>query len=344
MDENEKIRVVIQFCVKLGHNLAETTIKLQTAYGSEAPHRNTISKWWHFFKSGGTETAADASTGRPPNPVNQRLLNEITTQLTEDPKISLSLLSANIGEPKGYLYNLIQTRLEFRKVVAKWVPKVLTNEQKVKRVENAKSLLNHYGDDWDDFLSNLLTVDETWVYYEPSETQRTASAWQLPGEKPPEVGRISNMRKKTMATVFWNKKGIVHIDYLKTGKSINSEYYCSLLDIVQSKIPSRKRSKVIFLQDNCPAHKAKITKEKIANFRWTLLDHPPYSPDLAPSDFFLFRNLKNDLLKTRFLDYEDVEMKVSAYFESKSSDWFEGGLNMFKTQLNNVILNKGGFF
>lgn len=146
-----------------------------------------------------------------------------------------------------------------------------------------------------------------------------------------------------MATVFWNSKGVVHIDYLATGRSINSEYYVNLLEQVRQKIPKGKRSRVIFLQDNCPAHKAIKTKAKVAQLKWTLLEHPPYSPDLAPSDFYLFRNMKSELLRERFVDRTDVERKVSAYFQSKPESWFARGFQLFYDQLVLVYRNKGEY-
>ena len=65
-----------------------------------------------------------------------------------------------------------------------------------------------------------------------------------------------------MTTVFWNKTGIVHIDYLGTGKFISSNYKINLLKQVQQKILKKKRSTVIFLQDNFPAHKLKKNNGK----------------------------------------------------------------------------------
>ena len=85
---------------------------------------------------------------------------------------------------------------------------------------------------------------------------------------------------------------------------------------------------MIFLQDNCPALKAKDTMSKISEFQWNLLVHLPYSPNLASSDYYLFRNLKNDLLKKKFVSVSDVQDQVSAYFKAKSKDWFLRGFDM----------------
>ena len=111
-----------------------------------------------------------------------------------------------------------------------------------------------------------------------------------------------------MATVFWDFKGILLIDYLQKGKTINSEYYCNLLDQlnvqIREKRPGLQRKKIIFHQDNAPAHKSVLTMAKINELKYDLLDHPPYSPDLAPSDFYVFPNLKKILAGKRFTSNE----------------------------------------
>lgn len=343
MDFKLQYRTNIQFSIKLGKELEDVISDLQIAYGPDCPDRTTISRWFHFFRRGGSSVEDAPREGRPLNPVNSRTLDQITKILKENGKISLSILAGIIGEQKGYVANLIYTRLQHRRVQARWVPKILTTEQKSYRVYTSKQILADYKDSWNYLFENFLTVDETWVYYEPILTPSTAGEWQLPGQKVPQVGRIKKVPKKTMATVFWNCKGIVHIDFLKTGKSINSEYYVDLLEKVHQKIPKGKKTKVIFLDDNCPAHTAKITQAKIKEMKWTKLVHPPYSPDLAPSDYYLFRNMKKELLNTRFDNNNDLKCKIMAYFDSKSTDWFYHGIEMFKDQLDLVIKNKGGY-
>ena len=97
------------------------------------------------------------------------------------------------------------------------------------------------------------------------------------------------------------------------------------------------------MRDNCPAHKAKTTLAKLNDFRWKLLDHPPYSPDLSPLDFYLFRNLKSELFRTRFVDQNHCETAVRAYFEQKSLKWFRRGVDMFREQLAEVLSTRGEY-
>ena len=98
-----------------------------------------------------------------------------------------------------------------------------------------------------------------------------------------------------MASVFWNPSGILFIDFIrKKGKKVNSDYYCALLDRLKAEM-TRKRpyllNKSIFLQDKAPPHKSSKTMAKINELPFELLSHPLYSLDLAPSNFYLFRNL-----------------------------------------------------
>ena len=98
---------------------------------------------------------------------------------------------------------------------------------------------------------------------------------------------------------FWDKFGILRIAYLPKGQTINAEYYSFLLvqlkDILNEKLRGKFTKGVLFLHYNAPAHRALATQKKLAYLGFQCLDHPPYSPDLAPSDYHLFPGLKKQL-------------------------------------------------
>jgi len=60
------------------------------------------------------------------------------------------------------------------------------------------------------------------------------------------------------------------------------------------------RKGVIFHHDNARPHTSKMTLDKLKELKWEILLHPPYSPDIAPSDYHLFRFLQNDLNDKNF--------------------------------------------
>jgi histone-lysine N-methyltransferase SETMAR len=101
-----------------------------------------------------------------------------------------------------------------------------------------------------------------------------------------------------LASFFGVLDGIVLIDYLPKGQTINAEYYFSLLvklkDIWKEKGRGKFTKVFLVLHDSAPAHWALATQKKLAYLGFLFLDHPPYSPDLVPSDYHLFPGLKNN--------------------------------------------------
>jgi len=100
-----------------------------------------------------------------------------------------------------------------------------------------------------------------------------------------------------MATVFWDRKGVLLIEFVETGTTITSETYCETLKKLQRAIENKRRGMltlgVVLLHDNASPHTAARTQALLQKFRWDFFDHPPYSPDLARviSIFFADENL-----------------------------------------------------
>jgi histone-lysine N-methyltransferase SETMAR len=107
-----------------------------------------------------------------------------------------------------------------------------------------------------------------------------------------------------MATFFWDWQGVIHVDFLSDARTVNAAYYSDLLaTVMKEKIRSKRKTggkRVAFLQDKSRPHTAKTTMETLRKLKWNLLTHPPYSTNLAPSDFCLFGRLKSDLQGMRF--------------------------------------------
>ena len=98
-----------------------------------------------------------------------------------------------------------------------------------------------------------------------------------------------------MATFFWDAEGILLVDFLKSKNTITAVYYEEILRNLSKKIaekrPGKLHRRVLYLHDNAPAHGARHTRAVLRDFLWVIIRLPPYSPNLASSDFFLFTNL-----------------------------------------------------
>ena len=137
-----------------------------------------------------------------------------------------------------------------------------------------------------------------------------------------------------MATVFWDSHGVILIDYLQKGKTITGTYYASLLDKLNAELvgkrPHLQKKEILCHQDNAHSHTSAVFVAKIHELRFELLDHPPYLPDLAPSDFFLFPCLKIALGELRFSSNEEVIASVNNYFAEKNAAYYFDGLQRWK--------------
>jgi len=101
-------------------------------------------------------------------------------------------------------------------------------------------------------------------------------------------------------------KGIVHKEFVPTGKTVNSGLYCKVLRRLREKVrrhrPQLWREQTWLLHhDKAPSHTAVLTHQFLAKNKIALIPHPPYSPDLGPCDFFLFPKMKLKL-KGRRID------------------------------------------
>ena len=130
-----------------------------------------------------------------------------------------------------------------------------------------------------------------------------------------------------MASVFWDAHGILFINYLEKGKTINSDYYMTLLDRLSAEIktkrPHMQKKKVLFHQDNAPCHKTMKTMVKLNELSFELLPQLPCSPDLAPSDYWLFADLKKMFQRKRFCSNEEMIAETKAYFERNDESFYK---------------------
>jgi histone-lysine N-methyltransferase SETMAR len=83
------------------------------------------------------------------------------------------------------------------------------------------------------------------------------------------------------------------------------------------------QDRIYFLHENARTHIAKSTCEKLLKLGWVTVPHPPYSPDLAPTDCHLFHFLSNHLREKKFDDEKDLKMDLVNFFGQKSQDFYE---------------------
>ena len=124
--------------------------------------------------------------------------------------------------------------------------------------------------------------------------------------------------------------------------TVNGDVYCSALRRVARQLRDREED-IILLHDNATPHTAGDTKDLLDELDWEVLPHPPYSPDIAPSDFHLFRSLKNWLKGRRFNSIDEVRTGIQQFFDSKDLDFYQRGINNLVDRWEQIVAFDGDY-
>lgn len=100
---------------------------------------------------------------------------------------------------------------------------------------------------------------------------------------------------------------------------------------------------VLLLHDNAPAHSSVLACQAARECGYEILPHPAYSPDLAPSDFFLFPQLKSTLRGRRFNTDNDVITATEDYFSSKNRGFYKDGIRKVKNRWEKCVTLAGSY-
>ena len=225
-------------------------------------------------------------------------------------------MACKTGIAATQIHEIINSQLQMSKLTARWVPRLLSAAQKDVRVKACQELQRISEDLGESFWARIITMDETWLPFYMPETKEQSRQWCCRGERTPVKAKVMPSQKKVMMTVFWNCDGVILIDYLPKNVNINSVYYSNLLrNDLRAALKNKRRGKLtsipLLQQDNATPHTAALTVNTVQQMGWTLLPHPPYSPDLAPSDFHLFSALKKPLRGKHFADADEMKTAVT---------------------------------
>jgi [histone H3]-lysine36 N-dimethyltransferase SETMAR len=125
---------------------------------------------------------------------------------------------------------------------------------------------------------------------------------------------------------------------------VTMAYYSRQLDSVAEAVRVKRpdKNKIILQHDNARPHVGKLTKTKLNELGWEVL--PSYSPDLAPSDYHLFRDLQVSLDDVLSDSDEEVKNWLQNYFDSMSHIFYRRGIDSVPTKWAKVIDNNGEYF
>jgi len=182
--------------------------------------------------------------------------DQIHELILEDCQILAKSIAQQMGISREQVGSIIHEDLDMQKLSAKWVLKSQKADQKRQRCLSSEQVLEFFQHDPNDFLLQLVTMDETWLYHYDLETKQQSMEWWHSGSPRPKNFRVQKSTGKVLALIFSDQDGILLIDYLPKGQTINAEYYSSLLvqlkDILKKKTLREGHQGGLVLARQCP--------------------------------------------------------------------------------------------
>lgn len=336
---------IIFFLWKEGATGADITRRLQNVFGDDAMGKSAVYKWIGQFAEGRNSTDIAEGRGRPRSSASTENVKRVQALIEEDRRITVRDIAECMDMSTSTVHKILVEELQLSKLCARWVPRMLTVAQMEVRVSISKANLS-LADRDPEFYDRLLTVDETWIHFYDPESREQSRQWLPRGSAPPLKAKVQPSLGKVMATVFWDSTGIILVDYLERGATINAEYYSNLLqndvrEAMRRKRPGKLSKRPLLLQDNARPHTAHHTMAVLERLGWDILQHPPYSPDLAPSDFHLFPSMKKYLRGFHFNDLQELQGEVLNWVRMQDTTFFQRGMEKLLDRYE-ACVNMGG--
>ena len=207
------------------------------------------------------------------------------------------------GIHSSSVLKILHERLGLGKICARWVPHLLTDEEKQNRVRLASQDIEKYDKCDPRRLEEIVTRDETWIYHFQPDSKAENKVWVSSEGDRPVIARHCKTSNRMLYAILIDSKGpVLQIPVLK-GSSVTGKFYresvlTQLVDFYQKRRLRTGVHDIKLLHDNALAHKSTTVQEYLKESGFDVLDHPPYSPALSPCDFWLFPRLKEMLAGT----------------------------------------------
>lgn len=345
--EQEGFRGIIYHFAKKGCSATEIRNELVAVYGDEAPAYSTVARWAAHWRNGVTSIFDAPRSGRVSDAVTPEMVSRVRKIINNDRRLTLEQISKMTKISKGSAYTIMSKELELSKISDRWVPKMLTREMMCSRLEISERNLREMRKNKLEFFNRIITQDETWVHHFDPEYKKQLKDSKGSGSAAPRNSKRARKSSKVMASIFWDAKGILMIDYLEKGSTIGGKYYADLLVKLKTAIREKRRGKLskvpLLLHENSSAHTAQVAVTSASKCGFKILDHPSYSPDLAPSDFHLFPTIKRELIGRIFDSDDEVIDAVEDVLEEKDEEFFKNGIYKLEDRWTRCVEKNGDY-
>ncbi|XP_061167382.1 histone-lysine N-methyltransferase SETMAR-like [Saccostrea echinata] len=253
----------------------------------------------------GRETVKDDDRyGCPLNVSTETNVSQVEQFVMKDRGVTIREIAVDLSMSYGTVQEILTSKLKVRRVCARWVPRLLLPEQMKMRHSSSPSPLKE---------------------------------------------RVTRSAGKIMLIFFCDINGIILNHIVPPKTSVTGDNYArviksDLMRAVKRKRPDLIRAGFTLHQDNAPNHESLVVMDTMETLGIEKLTHPPYSPDLAICDFWLFPVLKDNLRGEKYESQEDLGTVVNKALRSMSRDGLDDVFRAWADRWQKCIKARGAYF
>ena len=284
---------------KAGKSFKDIKETVEAAYPDSALKKTQIYHLIKTVKEGGD--TIDMRGKRGVSKRTQAVIDAVDTDVQDDRRVTVAYLALKHDLARSTIEVILKDDLGLVKKSARWVPKLLNQDQKEERQRCSILFNNKFNRKGLGFLNKIVTMDESMVAFHTPETKEQSKQWLPKGTPGPLKAKSQASRQKQMVLAFFDCKGMIYTNMVPRGQTVNGQYILDTLKTffkhLNRKRPDLAKEGIFFHWDNAPVHTARIVQDFLAKKKEEgkikeVVEHPPYSPDLAPADYFLFPKVK----------------------------------------------------
>ena len=174
-------RAVIQYLHKKGLTPKNIHNDMVATLWKDAPSYATVKRWVAEFKCDRQSLDDDPRPGRPVTVATSEMVNKVHDIVMTDRRVTERYIASTVGISQERVHSILTEDLEMRKLSARWVPRLLTVDQKHTRRTLSRTNLNLFEEDPANFLKRFVTMDETWVHHFTPEAKQQSKQWKQLG-------------------------------------------------------------------------------------------------------------------------------------------------------------------
>lgn len=245
--------------------------------------------------------------------------------------------------PKSSVYHILTEQLHYVLKHLRWIPHSLNSSQCFQRVIQSHELLTILRSSKENDYELFYTGDESWFYLSTDYEQ----IWLPYEEKPPTRPKHTISSEKYMVTIFWNPNGFLIVEAMDDNMKFNSDYFINeILEQISIKTTEDQEKfgqNLILHFDNARPHISKKVKKYLEENNMKRAPQPPYSPDIAPSDFFLFGFVKEKLKGCKFESKQELLSAIGSILEEIPKAVLISVFLDWERRLEQVITSDGSY-